>query len=169
MPIVVVEQEKTLAALTTRLLKTRTSKAVKEKAAQVIREANPGLDLDHLRPGMVVVVPRLAELRGGDDDDLVDEGLDLFLAQIREEVDALLVAADAALKDEKAELETMAKVLDVMEVQQAAQNDPLLQENLQLLRSSIDADTTAAGDNTDILLNGIEQWYTDLDDLSTLW
>ncbi|GGS90723.1 hypothetical protein GCM10010222_35420 [Streptomyces tanashiensis] len=169
MPIVVVAQEKTLAALTTRLLKTRTPKAVKEKAAQAIREANPGLDLVHLRPGMVVVVPRLADLRGGDHDDLVDESLDLFLAQVRGEVDALLEVADAALKDEKAELEQMAKVLDVMEVQQAAQNDPLLQENLQLLRSSIDDDVTAAGDNTDILLNGIEQWYTDIDDLSTLW
>ncbi|MEU1229633.1 hypothetical protein [Streptomyces sp. NPDC005828] len=168
MPIVVVEQEKTLAALTTRLLKARTAKAAKEKAAQAIREANPGLDLDHLRPGMIVVVPRLAEARD-EDDDLVDQSLDLFLAEVRAEVDTLLDAANSSLTSEKEELETTAKVLDVMEVQQAAQNDPVLQSNLESLRSSIEGDQEAATENTDTLLNGIEQWYTDLDDLSTLW
>ncbi|MBB4986726.1 MULTISPECIES: hypothetical protein [Streptomyces] len=168
MPIVVVEQEKTLAALTTRLLKARTAKAAKEKAAQAIREANPGLDLDHLRPGMIVVVPRLAEA-SDEDDDLVDQSLDLFLAEVRAEVDTLLDAANDSLASEKEELETTAKVLDVMEVQQAAQNDPVLQNNLESLRSSIEGDQEAAAENTDTLLNGIEQWYTDLDDLSTLW
>ncbi|MFF7441753.1 hypothetical protein [Streptomyces sp. NPDC008122] len=168
MPIVVVEQEKTLAALTTRLLKARTAKAAKEKAAQAIREANPGLDLDHLRPGMIVVVPRLAEARD-EDDDLVDQSLDLFLAEVRAEVDALLDATNDSLTSEKEELETTAKVLDAMEVQQAAQNDPVLQNNLESLRSSIEGDQEAATENTDTLLNGIEQWYTDLDDLSTLW
>ncbi|MER7539687.1 hypothetical protein ABTX77_33645 [Streptomyces sp. NPDC097704] len=168
MPIVVVEQEKTLAALTTRLLKARTAKAAKEKAAQAIREANPGLDLDHLRPGMIVVVPRLAEARD-EDDDLVDQSLDLFLAEVRAEVDTLLDATNDSLTSEKEELETTAKVLDVMEVQQAAQDDPVLQNNLESLRSSIEGDQEAATENTDTLLNGIEQWYTDLDDLSTLW
>ncbi|MFD8011460.1 hypothetical protein [Streptomyces sp. NPDC058955] len=167
MPIVVVEQEKTLAALVTRLLKTRTAKAVKEKAAQAIRAANPGLDLDRPRPGMIVVVPRLDE--ASDDTDWVDESLDLFLSQVSGELDTLVEAAHSALMAEKAELDTTARVLDVTEVQDAAQNDPLLQEILVQLRSSIDADAEAAVEKTDILTNGIEQWFTDIDDLSTLW
>ncbi|MFF7778359.1 hypothetical protein ACFZCG_28580 [Streptomyces tanashiensis] len=170
MPIVVVEQEKTLTALTTRLLKARTAKAVKEKAEQAIRAANPALDLDHLRPGMIVVVPRFPEGREDEDDDqYVGEFLNVFLSRLGREVDGLVEAAKSALEVAKAELETTAKVLDVDEVQDAAQNDSTLQGNLDSLRSFLEGDAEIAEENTAILLNGAEQWYTDLDDLSTVW
>jgi hypothetical protein len=168
MPIVVVKQEKTLAALTARLLKARTSKAAKERAAHAIREANPGLDLDRLRPGTVVVVPRLAEARD-DSSDLVVAALGPFFDHIRTELESLTDTARSALEADQDEREATASVLEADEVRAAAQNDPVLAETLERLRSTLADDGDIAVDNTDNLLNGIEQWFSDLDDLSTLW
>ncbi|KOU33409.1 hypothetical protein ACFVZ8_04210 [Streptomyces sp. NPDC059558] len=168
MPIIVVDQEKTVAALAARLVKTRTSKAAKEKAAQAIREANPGLDLDRLRPGMIVFVPRPPEARE-DVPDVVTEALAPLFDQIRTELDALIRTANSALEADTAEREATAEILDAEAVQAAAQNDPLLQYNLERVRQTLADDGQSAVESTESLINGTEQWYTDLDDLSTLW
>ncbi|MFG2972175.1 hypothetical protein ACGFYY_04085 [Streptomyces sp. NPDC048331] len=172
MPIIVVDQEKTVAALAARLVKTRTSKAAKEKAAQAIREANPGLDLDRLRPGMIVIVPRSPEARDDDPDDepdVVNEALSPLFDAIRTELDALIRTANSALEADTAEREATAEILDADAVQAAAQNDLLLQYNLERVRQTLADDEQSAVEITESLINGTEQWYTDLDDLSTLW
>ncbi|MFG2328080.1 hypothetical protein ACGFMM_00495 [Streptomyces sp. NPDC048604] len=168
MPIVVVEQEKTVAALAARLVKARTSKAAKERAAQAIREANPGLDLEHLRPGMVVVVPRLAETRD-DIPDVVKEALENLFEQIGTELTELINAARNAQEADDSEREETKEVLDAEKVQAAAQNDTKLQYNLDSVRTTLESDGTTNHEITDSLINGTEQWFTDLDDLSTLW
>ncbi|MFI1258882.1 LysM peptidoglycan-binding domain-containing protein [Streptomyces netropsis] len=168
MPIVVVEQENTVAALAARLVKAGTSKAVKERAAQAIREANPGLDLDHLRPGMVVVVPPLVEARD-EAPDVVDVALAAFFEQISRELDALIQTARSALEADKAERQATAEVLAAEEVQAAARNDPMLRNNLEQVRQTLAGDGQIAVEITESLITGTEQWFTDLDDLSTLW
>ncbi|MCU7820353.1 hypothetical protein [Kitasatospora sp. DSM 101779] len=166
MPIVVVEQEKTVAALAARLVKTRTSEAAKDRVVRAIREANPGIDPDRLRPGMIVVVPRLAEMR---DDDGADGPLDALLDQVGKELDALITAANDACDADTAERATTADVIDADAVRAAARNDPLLQYYLERLRATLDEDAQTAPEITASLITGTEQWYTDLDDLSTLW
>ncbi|MGZ9929438.1 hypothetical protein ACXNSR_06040 [Streptomyces sp. NC-S4] len=168
MPIIVVDQEKTVTALAARLVKTRTSKAAKEQAAQAIRDANPGLDLDRLRPGMIVRVPPLPEARD-DVPDVVNEALSPLFDQIRTELDALIRTANSALEADTAERGATAEILDAEAVQAAAQNDPLLQYNLERVRQTLTDDGQTADENTASLINGTEQWFTDLDDLSTLW
>ncbi|MFE5631360.1 hypothetical protein [Streptomyces sp. NPDC056543] len=170
MPIVVVEQEKTVAALVSRLVKARTPKAGKEQAAQAIREANPGLDLDRLRPGMIVVVPRLDEARDPDPDpDLVDAALYGLIEQVRRELDALVLAAQSAETDAKAELAAMREVIGDEAVQTAAQQDDTLQGYVDGLPAALDQEEQTVSEVTASLINGIEQWYTDLDDLSPQW
>ncbi|WP_370417727.1 hypothetical protein AB8O64_03080 [Streptomyces sp. QH1-20] len=168
MPIVVVEQEKTVAALAARLVEATASEAAKEGAAQAIREANPGLDLDRLRPGMIVVVPRLAEARD-DVPDVVDGTLDGYFEQIHRELVTFIQTAQSALEADKAERAAAAEVLDAEEVQAAAQYDPVLRNNLEQARRTLAADGQIAVEITESLINGTEQWFTDLDDLSTLW
>ncbi|MER7953717.1 hypothetical protein [Streptomyces sp. NPDC096030] len=168
MPIVVVEQEKTVAALVSRLVKARTPKAAKEQAAQAIREANPGLDLDRLRPGMIVVVPRLDEARDHDPD-LVDAALYGLIEQVRRELDALVLAAQSAETDAKAELAAMREVIGDEAVQTAAQQDDTLQGYVDGLPAALDQEEQTVSEVTASLINGIEQWYTDLDDLSPTW
>jgi hypothetical protein len=168
MPIVVVEQEKTVAALAARLVKARTSKAAKEKAAQAIREANPGLDLDRLHPGMIVVVPRLSEARE-DIPDVVQEALETLFEQIRSEIGVLIETAGSALASDRDEREATREVLDAELVQSAAQNDTKLRDNVDRVRQTLDDDEETNREITESLINGTEQWYTDLDDLSTLW
>ncbi|WP_338930443.1 LysM peptidoglycan-binding domain-containing protein [Streptomyces netropsis] len=168
MPIVVVEQENTVAALAARLVKAGTSKAAQERAAQAIREANPGLDLDHLRPGMVVVVPPLVEARD-EVPDVVEGALAAFFEQISRELDALIQTARSALEADKAERQATAEVLAAEKVQAAAQNDPMLRNNLEQVRQTLADDGQIAVEITESLITGTEQWFTDLDDLSTLW
>ncbi|MET9646996.1 hypothetical protein ACFZB6_25085 [Streptomyces syringium] len=168
MPIVVVEQEKTVAALAARLVESTAPEAAKERAAQAIREANPGLDLDHLRPGMIVVVPSLAEARD-DVPDVVDGTLDGYFEQIHRELVTFIQTAQSALEADKAERAAAAEVLDAEEVQAAAQYDPVLRNNLEQARRTLADDGQIAVELTESLINGTEQWFTDLDDLSTLW
>lgn len=168
MPIVVVEQEQTVAALAARLLKAGTSEAATERAAEAIREANPGLDLDHLRPGMVVVVPLLAEARD-DVPDVVAGALSDFFERISRELDAIIETARSALEADRAEREAVTGVLDAEEVRAAARNDPMLRGNLEQVRQTLADDGRIAVEITESLITGTEQWYTDLDDLSTQW
>ncbi|MFD7234043.1 hypothetical protein ACFWAT_01925 [Streptomyces syringium] len=168
MPIVVVEQEQTVAALAARLVEATASEAAKERAAQAIREANPGLDLDRLRPGMMVVVPRLAEARD-DVPDVVDGTLDAYFEQIHRELVTFIQTAQGALEADKAERAAAAEVLDAEEVQAAAHYDPVLRNNLEQVRRTLADDGRIAVEITESLITGTEQWFTDLDDLSTLW
>lgn len=57
MPILVVGTEKNFAALRPRLFEGRISNKVAGEVAREIREANPDVDLDKLRPGMILTVP----------------------------------------------------------------------------------------------------------------
>ncbi|MBP2401182.1 hypothetical protein [Streptomyces syringium] len=168
MPIVVVEQEKTVAALAARLVEAGTSEAATERAAQAIREANPGLDLDHLRPGMVVVVPPSAEARY-DVPDVVGGALDAYFEQIHRELITFIQTAQSALEADTTERAATAEVLDAEAVQAAAQYDPVLRNNLEQTRRTLADDGRIAVEITESLITGTEQWLTDLDDLSTMW
>lgn len=168
MPIVVVDQEKTVLALATRLLRARTPRAARERAVRAIREANPGLDLDRLRPGTILVVPRLKEARG-DADDVVADALAGYADRIRESLDTLAEAARGALGHDQAERDQTAEVFEAEEVRRAAGTDEMLRATLERLRVSLEDDRDSASRRTDTLLAGIERWSTDLDDLGTLW
>lgn len=167
MPIVIVEQEQNVTALAARLLKARTSKAATERAVRAIREANPGLDLDRLRPGAVVVVPPLKEARTSAGD-LVEPAVAEIVDQLKEALNTLADGARTALEADRAEREDTAKVFDSDEVNRAAEGDSVLRNALDVLSGTLNEDEDSAVRNTEILLNGIERWAQDLDDLSGL-
>ncbi|MET9724096.1 hypothetical protein [Streptomyces zaomyceticus] len=167
MPIIVVDKDKTVAALVARLLKARTSKAATARAVRAIRKANPGLDLDRLRRGTVVVVPRLAEIRT-DVGDVIEDALADVLDRITHSLDQLAEDAGTALEADRAERERTEGVFHAEAVQNAAEYDTVLRDTLETLRVSLSDDEEGATRCTDMLMQGIEQWRDELDDLGKL-
>ncbi|MFE7836528.1 hypothetical protein ACFU53_10865 [Streptomyces sp. NPDC057474] len=167
MPIIVVDKDKTVAALAARLLKARTSEAATERAVRAIRAANPGLDLDHLRRGTVVVVPRLEEIRT-DVGDVIEDALADVVDGLRDSLDRLAEDAVTALNADRAERELTEGVFHAEAVQNAAEHDTVLRDTLESLRSSLSDDEENAARYTEMLLQGIDQWRSDLDDLGKL-
>lgn len=167
MPIVVVEQEKDLSALTSRLLRARTSKAATERAERAIREANPGVDLDRLRPGTVLVVPPLKEALV-DTGDRLGPAVDALVDQLTTELTALETATEVALAEEAAERATVTELVRSVEGRRGVRGESTVKDVLAQLRGTLQADESAAGRRTAELQEAVRHWQQDLDTLRQL-
>lgn len=97
MPVVVIEEATDLSGLTGRLLRRNSSADTVTAAERALRRANPGVDLDDLRPGTVVVVP---QLHGGLSriGDVVDPVVEDATAPVARDLAALTDAFAAATR-----------------------------------------------------------------------
>ncbi len=85
MPVLIIRDEGTLVDLRPRLVGRRGPSEIPERLAAALRDANPNVDFDDLRPGTVVTVPDVEDARVRDDamsSELVFDGIDALIAAV---------------------------------------------------------------------------------------
>lgn len=168
MGVVVVGRERNVGALADRLLTGRASKATTEDAIRTLREANPGLDLDKLRPGTVVVVPPLRGSRV-ETGDVVAPPLDALLDQIATAVKSFAESADAALATDAAERDEAATVLRQLRTEPGwKESGNTGQKLIETLTAELKSAGQDAQAKTDAIRPAVEQWLAGLDALRGL-
>ncbi len=157
MPIIVVGKEKNLAAVATRMLTARASKATHTKTVAALQAANPGIDHDRLKPGTVLVVPDVAGARvriDGAHEGSVAE----LTAQVTSALDELSAAVDAhAARDATAREHTL-RTIGAADLKRAAGRDPDLRTRLSELGRTVKADAKSASADADALRAVVRDW-----------
>lgn len=167
MAIVIVHEDTTISALTKRILKASTSKAATARALAAIREANPGVDLEALRPGMVLMIPSLPGARSSIGD-IVDPSVNDVVDLVSERVSALAdAAADAAAADRLGR-EEISEVFSSSEVERHAGRNPILKANLVSLKTELGAEEQAAAEQEAARNDAMAGWSDDLNRLRRL-
>lgn len=142
-PIVKVRNERTVAALITRISKAGTSKAASARLEAAIKAANPGLDVKRLTRGDVVRVPGAPDLLKSVDQSTKPEAEDLFvrLAGLVEDWQAAAEATAGVVAEERAEF---SRVVRDGAVKKAAAEEPDLAAALESLASQNREDASKA-------------------------
>jgi hypothetical protein len=165
----VVGEQRTLADLAPSLLRSRLSKTVRADALDAIRRANPGLDLDDLAPGTVIVVPAVEGLRAdAAAADPLRQGADDLVDRVRDGVEALTKAAEAAEEARKAEKEAVQALLGSSLVQRLASQSSELATNVDATRSTLKNDDAESRRQLAELHEAAQGWFSDLDGLRAL-
>lgn len=159
----VVDADTTLAELTPTLLLARTSGAARKEAVAALRRANPGLDLDRLTSGTVLVVPEVEGLRSSvREADPVSRSADELFDRISEGVKSLVAASEAGEQTEHQESkETRALVSSPVVERMASQSDELA-ANVESLNATLEADAEEARRRLGELREAAEAWTTGL-------
>ena len=160
----VVSDQGDVAALARTLLGARVGAARRDAAIAALRDANPGLQLDALRPGQVVVVPDGLATRDRADVSAQD-GLSGLLAQAAVSVKELVAAADRAEEQRRAEADEVRAVLSSPEVHQLAGQIPELKRNLSSVDKTLSEQDVRAEKTRELLSRSAEEWLADLDGL----
>ena len=163
----VVTDEADLAGLARSVLKPRTTPAVREVAIDAIRRANPALDLERLRPGMVVVIPPVPGTRPAADDPAGKAVGDL-VARIQDGMEALVRGAEAGLAARDAERRESRDLFESAIVQQLAANTPEIARNIESVEAAFEEDDTGAKRAMGDLREALDGWAADLDGLRGL-
>lgn len=169
MPVLVVGTERNFAALRSRLFEGRVSTAVARRVEDAVRVANPGVDLDQLRPGTVLSVPDLPELRLGENDLALDEGTKALVAGLHAAataaLDGLVVEAGRLEEEGAAERKELARAMQARPVQDAASKDADLAADLEAARKAVAEEEAAAKGRPADLAKARAAWENDLDAL----
>lgn len=169
MPIIVVSDEKNLADLTGRLLKASTSKAATARARAAIVEANPGLDLDDLRPGDVVVVPTLAESKAARaTGDVVEPTVNDLLALAGQGVVALMDRAAADAGEAQSERADTMAALTSPELAQVMRGNPQLRQRVAGVEEAMKDDDQRSAQDLALLQQAAGRWIQQLEKLRQL-
>ena len=165
MAVLVVGSEKNVAAVRARVATGAVSGAAAKRIADAFRQANPGVDLDNLQPGTVLVVPDLPELKARGDitlDDGVVKAADIALANATETLDGLVETATRQRKEAAAERRRVAKVIDAGELRETADRTPGLLADLEMARQALETDEVADKVHAAALKKAQAQWAADL-------
>jgi hypothetical protein len=165
MAVLVVGSEKSFAAVRARVATGTVSGAAAKRIADAFRKANPGVDLDQLQPGTILVVPDLPELtpRGNITlDDGVMQAADLALASATEALDGLVETAARQRREAGVERRRVAKAMDAGELREIADRIPGLLEDLEVVRRGLEAGDAADKEHTGALKKAQGQWAEDL-------
>lgn len=168
MLIFVIKDEANIADLTAAILKPRTSRGVREAAADAIRSANPGLDLENLRPGELVVLPRLEGMRASVTADPAAELAAEVVEQLQLAARGLVDSANEAVAAAEAERQQALKVLDTAEVTRLADEVLELRNAIDSYRETAKQDAALANKQAAKVATAVEGWLADLDDLRAL-
>jgi hypothetical protein len=167
MAVIIVDQENDLEAVLSRLLTARASKSSRQAAREALQAANPGLDLAAIQPGMLLVVPALADARVAEDDLLAGPSDDVA-SQITDGLGRLRQALEAAAEAGQQELGDIGQLVTAAEVQRAAAGDSRLKDDLALLQESLEEDRRSIEERTPGWVRSIEEWSAQLDVLRGL-
>jgi hypothetical protein len=154
-------------ALSHAVIGSRVGEAKREQAIAALRRANPGLDLDRLRPGMVIVVPELPDVVDRTVDP-VDASLDDLLDRSREQVMALLAGADEAEVRRRAEADAARELLGSAEVRRLSGRLPELKENAAAAAARLEQEDRDAGEDAAAIREAVERWLPELEKLRAL-
>jgi ribosome-associated translation inhibitor RaiA len=167
MPYFVVQSETTVRAVADAVLKERTRKADREAAIEAIRRANPGLDLEQLRPGQVLVIPELTGTRMAGRDPLGTE-IDHLAALVSKGLGGLATDADRAVEQSLNEIKETTTRLDSAAVRRLSERIPEFKETVAELRTNLKTGAEEARRQADDLHAAIDTWAADLETLRRL-
>lgn len=165
----IVGTEKNLSQLESRLFRRGLSRASLRAALTALKKANPQVNMDLLKPGMVLTIPDRSEFNQIEDvsmDDVASVGAiaNLF-AEVLEEAGA---KSAAILKESKAEQSRLSKLLRSKEVTHAAKDDPELAAEVEATQVAIEAQAQLDKTNGAATKKAIRQWTKDLDEVRAL-
>lgn len=168
MPVVIVNEHTDLAGLSDRLLRANSSAATREAAVRALREANPGIDPDDLRPGTAVVVPTL---RGGLSriDDVVEPGIADATARVDRDLAGLAEAFAAAGDHAAATHERTAAALADPAVKRAVRGNDARKAVVAELKERAAKEEAAAARRQELAAEATAAWTEDLAGLRQLW
>jgi hypothetical protein len=170
MPLLIVGDEKNVAGLRKRLFAGRVSNATVGRVTAALQEANPHVDLEKLRPGVVLTVPDLPELAVADlsFDDTIDRAIVSHQGDLRERIEALQAAADQRARADAAERKRIRPTLDDKAVQAAVRKDQELAALVAAAGQALDAESAAAKERAERLRKAAEGWTEELEALKTI-
>ena len=171
MPILVTGRETTLESLDRRLFKTGASDAAIRRLRASIRELNPDVDFEHLRPGTVLRLPKAAELKARDDgsfDETIKEGIVGLQDQLAAQLRLMADVANAGLANDADERERAAKFLGSDTAARTIDQD----RNLAFARKgALDAFANDRGDTDtaqSVVKEAVASWLEELKSLDRL-
>jgi hypothetical protein len=164
----VVGAERNLEALADTVLRKRTAVATRESALEAIRAANPGLDLDRIDPGTVVLLPDVKGVRPVAAGEPVHDTTGDLVARVKEGVGALLAAAEGAEEQRRLERQEADEVFGDPAVKKLSSKVPELVANLKSVRKSLSGEDAEAEQGLESLRQSADGWATDLETLGSL-
>jgi hypothetical protein len=164
----VVGAERNLEALADTVLRRRIAAATRVSALEAIRAANPGLDLDRIDPGTVVLVPDVKGVRPVAAAEPVQDTARDLVARVKEGIDALLAAGDAAEEQRRLERQEAEEVFADPVMKKLSKQVPELVANLKSVRKSMEAEDAEAEQALESLRQSADGWAADLEGLGSL-
>lgn len=171
MPVLVVGGETTLAALDRRLFKSGVPADAIARVHKAIRDENPDVDFDHLRPGLVLRLPRLPELKARADlsfDGSVAEAVSATGRSLESDLKDLEAAARDRLGTDAEERRALSRQLESREVQAAASKDDGVMAALRSAQEGIAEDEAADERRRAVVEQAVAEWTGELPTLDRL-
>ena len=163
----VISDQTDVQALVRALLGGRIGAAKRDAAIAELRRANPGLDLDRLRPGLIVVVPD--EVEAGDRaEDPVRDGIADLVSRAAAATKDLPAEADRTEERRRAEADEVRAMLGSAEVSRLVAGSPQLKRNIALVGRELEKQDIEANESRDALRRATEEWSVELDALAKL-
>ena len=163
----VVGAEHNLEDLADAVLRKRTAAATRESALEAIRTANPGLDLDRIDPGTVVLLPAVKGVRPVTAGEPIHDTAGDLVARLKEGIGALLAAGEAAEEHRRLERQEAEKVFADPVLKKLSSQVPELVANLKSVRKSLDAEDAEAEQALESLRQAADGWEADLETLGS--
>ena len=166
MPVLIVRNERTIADLRPRLVGRTGPAETPAHVVEAIREANPHVDLDRLRPGDVLTIPDSSDTRVRDDatpTELLAEGIDAMIGAVGEVVATVGEQATQRAKVEAADRATVRRSVDLKAVKEAAKRDTALAADLAQVQEALAAADEAADKASATRKQALAKWTEDLE------
>ena len=169
MGYLVVSDQLDLDAVAATVLRSRVAKATRASALVAIADANPGVDLTRLRPGLVLVIPPVAGVRvpkGGADD--LAGGLDELLGRTQEALAPLPEQAVAQHEQAERDLRETKELLGSDAVGRLLDQVPGLREKAAGVLATAEQDARDAAEHTAVAKEATAGWLEELAELRGL-
>jgi hypothetical protein len=171
MPVIVVGNEKNFAALRSRLFAGKPTPAAIRAATDAITAANPHADLASLKPGTVLTIPDVPNLRVRTDVSLDAPTKELAAGLVRgaeELLDELVAAAKADEESAAGQRKQLGRSLSATELASAARKDRTLGARLKATRNALAQEQDQAGTRATALDEARARWTEELKALAKL-
>ena len=171
MPMIVVRDERSLPALNRRMLRRGTPPEEVERLHRRITRENPELDLDDLRPGVVVRLPDSPHLRvrpESTSSDAVGEGLEGVRSAAAADIESRTARAREQLTADARERRAVAKQLGGRRIAGVLRKHPELVPIVTEAREALADDAEEDQRRAEVIAEVASQWSADLEVLKRL-